>query len=350
MDPEATGGVEGLLGRRCRRGPLGPERLDRAVARGRPRQDRAGLPALAAIQRGQRERQVPELLGGIGQGRVARCQRLNRLVELGARRGRGEHGLGGRVLPARRRGSARAPTPATAVMATHVRRTIPACSLMNPFRSRTAVTILSCVVAGNAKLRLALAQVNPTVGAVAENAALISAWLERARDGGADPVLFPELSLPGYPAEDLYLKRHFLQANAAALDELAGQVRGIAAMVGFAEPRVASGDLHPFDAPAPRAAHNALALLRDSRVEAVYRKQRLPNYAVFDEQRYFEPGTEPLVVELAGTQVGLTICEDVWEPGPPASVEADRGAELIVCPSGSPVLPRQARRPLGDVR
>ena len=90
-------------------------------------------------------------------------------------------------------------------------------------------------------------------------------------------------------------------------------MRGIAAMVGFAEPRVASGDLHPFDAPAPRAAHNALALLRDSRVEAVYRKQRLPNYAVFDEQRYFEPGTEPLVVELAGTQVGLTICEDVWE-------------------------------------
>ena len=186
------------------------------------------------------------------------------------------------------------------------------------------------------KLRLALAQINPTVGAVGENAALIAAWLERASDEGADLVLFPELSLPGYPAEDLYLKRHFLQANAAALDELAAQVSGIAALVGFAEPRVASGDAHPFDAPAPRAAHNALALLRDGRVDAVYRKQRLPNYAVFDEQRYFEPGAEPVVVEVAGAQVGLTICEDVWEPGPPASVEAERGAELIVCPSGSP--------------
>ena len=186
------------------------------------------------------------------------------------------------------------------------------------------------------KLRLALAQINPTVGAVGENAALIAAWLERASDAGADLVLFPELSLPGYPAEDLYLKRHFLQANAAALDELAAQVSGIAALVGFAEPRVASGDAHPFDAPAPRAAHNALALLRDGRVETVYRKQRLPNYAVFDEQRYFEPGAEPVVVDLAGAQVGLTICEDVWEPGPPASVEAERGAELIVCPSGSP--------------
>jgi NAD+ synthase (glutamine-hydrolysing) len=185
-------------------------------------------------------------------------------------------------------------------------------------------------------LRLALAQINPTVGAVAENAALIRDRIGRARDEGAQLVVFPELSLPGYPAEDLYLKRHFLRANADALDELAAGVEDIAVLVGFAEPRAASGDPRPFDSPAPRHAHNALALLRDGRVEAVYRKQRLPNYAVFDEERYFEPGADPLVVEVAGTKVGLTICEDVWEPGPPASTEAELGAELIVCPSGSP--------------
>ena len=185
-------------------------------------------------------------------------------------------------------------------------------------------------------LRLALAQINPTVGAVAENAGLISEWIERARSERADLVLFPELCLPGYPAEDLYLKRHFLRANAEALVEIASGVGGIAALVGFAEPRAATSDPHPFDAPAPRAAHNALALLRGGRVEHVYRKQRLPNYAVFDEQRYFEPGSEPSVVEVAGARVGLTICEDVWEPGPPASEEAARGADFIVCPSGSP--------------
>jgi len=185
-------------------------------------------------------------------------------------------------------------------------------------------------------LRLALAQVNPTVGAVAENAALISDWITRAREEGAQLVLFPELCLPGYPAEDLYLKRHFLQANADALSELAAAAEGIAALVGFAEPRPSPAGVHPFDAPTPRAAHNALALLRDGQVEHVYRKQRLPNYAVFDEQRYFEPGNEPSVIGIAEARIGLTICEDVWEPGPPASIEAEWGADLILCPSASP--------------
>ena len=187
-----------------------------------------------------------------------------------------------------------------------------------------------------ASLRLALAQINPTVGAVEANARLIGEWIGRARDEGADLVLFPELSLPGYPAEDLYLKRHFLEANADALAGIAAEVHEIDVLVGFAEPRPPAPDQDRLDSPAPRVAHNALALLREGRVEHVYRKQRLPNYAVFDEQRYFEPGTEPSVVAIGGTQVGLTICEDVWEPGPPASTEAEQGAELIVCPSGSP--------------
>jgi NAD+ synthase (glutamine-hydrolysing) len=183
---------------------------------------------------------------------------------------------------------------------------------------------------------VALAQINPTVGAIEANARLISEWIARARAEGADLVLFPELCLPGYPAEDLYLKRHFLEANARALEALAREADGIAVLVGFAEPRLASTAPHEHDAPAPRAAHNSLALLRDGRVDLIYRKQRLPNYAVFDERRYFEPGTEPGVVEIAGVRVGLTICEDLWEPGPPASTEAEEGATLIVCPSGSP--------------
>ena len=185
-------------------------------------------------------------------------------------------------------------------------------------------------------MRLALAQINPTVGALAANAELIGSAIARARDESADLVVLGELALPGYPAEDLYLKRHFLEANAEALEGIARGVDGIAAIVGFAEPRAASAGPRSLDAPLPRAAHNAAALIRDGRVERVYRKQRLPNYAVFDEERYFEPGTEPVVVEVAGTRVGLTICEDVWEPGPPASAEAESGAELIVCPSGSP--------------
>ncbi|MDQ3571593.1 MAG: NAD+ synthase [Actinomycetota bacterium] len=184
--------------------------------------------------------------------------------------------------------------------------------------------------------RIALAQINPTVGAIDRNADLIRAGIAEARDAGADLVLFPELCLSGYPAEDLYLKRHFLDAGAAALAALAAESGGIAALVGFAEPAATPDPDEGGDAPAPRRAHNSLALLRDGKVEAIYRKQRLPNYAVFDEQRYFQAGTEPLVVEIAGVKVGLTICEDVWEPGPPASAAVGLGAELIVCPSASP--------------
>jgi len=184
--------------------------------------------------------------------------------------------------------------------------------------------------------RLALAQINPTVGAIDQNADLVRAWIEKARDEGADLVVFPELCLPGYPAEDLYLKRHFLDANALALADLASAAVGIAVLVGFAEPAAMPDTPEGGDAPAPRRAHNSLALLRAGRVEVTYRKQRLPNYAVFDEQRYFQAGTDPVVVEIAGVKVGLTICEDVWEPGPPASAAVELGAQLIVCPSASP--------------
>jgi NAD+ synthase (glutamine-hydrolysing) len=177
-------------------------------------------------------------------------------------------------------------------------------------------------------MRVALAQINPTVGDVDGNAAKIAAWIERARGEGADLVIFPELCLPGYPAEDLYLKPHFLAANVRAVEELAKGVGPETVLVGFAEPVAGGGDA--------RHAHNSLAVLRDGVVETVYRKNRLPNYAVFDEQRYFIPGEEPATIEVGGEEIGLTICEDVWVPGPPAQAEADAGARLIANPSGSP--------------
>jgi NAD+ synthase (glutamine-hydrolysing) len=177
-------------------------------------------------------------------------------------------------------------------------------------------------------LRIALAQIDPTVGDLDGNAARIAEWIGRAAAERADLVIFPELCLPGYPAEDLYLKRHFVEANRAAIEELARGVGEIVALVGFAEPVAGGGD--------HRHAHNSLAVLRGGEVRTVYRKNRLPNYAVFDEQRYFVPGHDPATIEVAGTRVGLTVCEDVWEEGPPASIEAAEGAELIANPSGSP--------------
>ena len=177
-------------------------------------------------------------------------------------------------------------------------------------------------------MRVALAQIDPTVGDIDANAAKIAEWIGRAEREGAELTIFPELCLPGYPAEDLYLKRHFLAANQRAVEELAGGVGAMTVLVGFAEPAAVEGD--------PRHAHNSLAVLRDGAVQAVYRKNRLPNYAVFDEQRYFIPGNEPLTIAVGGETVGLTVCEDCWVPGPPAQAEAEAGAQLIANPSGSP--------------
>jgi NAD+ synthase (glutamine-hydrolysing) len=194
------------------------------------------------------------------------------------------------------------------------------------------------------RLRVALAQVNPTVGDIDGNARLVAEWIGRARDAGADVVVFPELVLPGYPPEDLLLKPHFLEANQRALEALARDAEGIVALVGFAEPTGVAPDAERRnDAPTPRPARNALAVLEGGAVAAVYRKQRLPNYGVFDEARYFEPGSEPTLQPVDGLEVGLTICEDVWEPGPPAALEAQAGAELIVNPSGSPYLRGKGR-------
>jgi NAD+ synthase (glutamine-hydrolysing) len=170
--------------------------------------------------------------------------------------------------------------------------------------------------------RAALAQMNPTVGDIEGNAARISELIRRSRDEGAQLVLFPELALTGYPPEDLLLKTHFFTAAGRALRDLAAGTRDIVAVVGFPE---RADDVY-----------NSAAVLADGQVAAVYRKMHLPNYGVFDEQRYFQAGAQPATFELNGVTIGLTICEDIWEPGPPATDEALAGAEVIANLSASP--------------
>jgi NAD+ synthase (glutamine-hydrolysing) len=175
---------------------------------------------------------------------------------------------------------------------------------------------------GQDLLKVALAQINPTVGDIPGNARKIAERMSDARDQGAALVVFPELALSGYPPEDLLLKTSFLEQAASALQELAAQTRGIVALVGFPE--------------SAEDVYNSAALLADGEVAAIYRKMYLPNYGVFDEQRYFQSGAEAGIFELNGVPIGVTICEDIWEPGPPAMTEALGGAQLIVNLSASP--------------
>jgi NAD+ synthase (glutamine-hydrolysing) len=173
-------------------------------------------------------------------------------------------------------------------------------------------------------LRIALAQINTTVGDIRGNAAKILDAVDRARDAGARLVLFPELAIPGYPPEDLLLRPSFVADNVAAWGELARAIRGITAVIGFV------------DCDARGHVYNAAGVSAGGKVLGVYRKMRLPNYGVFDEMRYFRKGSEPLVVPVAGIGVGLTICEDIWVGGGPMTREAKAGAGLLVNISASP--------------
>jgi NAD+ synthetase len=174
-----------------------------------------------------------------------------------------------------------------------------------------------------AKVRIALAQFDFPVGAVAANAARIAGLIAHARDSlKADLVLFPELALSGYPPEDLLLRPAFLADCQAALDAVAREVQGIVAVVGWPQ---AVGPV----------VFNAASVLRDGAVEATYHKRELPNYAVFDERRYFASDTDTCVFEVNGVQVGLVICEDLWFPEPLAQTVA-AGAQLVVVPNASP--------------
>jgi NAD+ synthase (glutamine-hydrolysing) len=171
-------------------------------------------------------------------------------------------------------------------------------------------------------LTIALCQMNATVGAIADNERVIRERLAQARAQRAQLVLFPELAITGYPPEDLLLKEHFLRDAHDALERIAADAHGIVALVGFPE---LDDDVS-----------NALAVLAGGEIKAIYRKLHLPNYGVFDERRYFQPGPGGALIEVGGVKIGLTVCEDIWEPGPPASDEAAAGATVIVNVSASP--------------
>ena len=173
-------------------------------------------------------------------------------------------------------------------------------------------------------MRIALAQINPTVGDIEGNAALIVAWVARARAQGARVVIFPELAISGYPPEDLVLKDHFLARCREALDEVAASCTDIVALVGV--PLAEEG-----------ATYNSAAVLAGGAVTGFYRKILLPNYAVFDEKRYFSAGDRALVLCVDGVRLGVTICEDIWEDdGPGESAAFLGGADVILNLSMSP--------------
>jgi NAD+ synthase (glutamine-hydrolysing) len=179
------------------------------------------------------------------------------------------------------------------------------------------------------RLRVALGQINPTVGDFERNVRVIVDAIEGARAQGAALVAFPELAISGYPPEDLLFKPAFIEANLRALDEVTRASRGLSVVVGFVDKR---DDIF-----------NAAAVLHDGIRAGVYHKQYLPNYGVFDENRYFQAGTETPVFVAGDTTFAVNVCEDIWYPAGPTSVQALGGAELVVNINGSPYHVGKAR-------
>ncbi|HIN38261.1 MAG TPA: NAD+ synthase [Dehalococcoidia bacterium] len=180
--------------------------------------------------------------------------------------------------------------------------------------------------------RLALAQINPTVGDIPGNTSKILDYLERAREAGADLVAFPELATTGYPPEDLLFKKSFLIDNVAAMAKVAAASRGIAVVLGYVN--IVSLE-RPSEEVGPQVT-NAAALCYGGKLVDTYHKIFLPNYGVFDEQRYFQKGSECPVYRIGGVDVGVNICEDIWYPVGPTTVQCQAGAELIVNINASP--------------
>ena len=172
--------------------------------------------------------------------------------------------------------------------------------------------------------RLAMAQINSTVGDLEGNTQKIIEYIERARDLGADLVAFPELAVTGYPPEDLVFRSQFVRDNLERTREIAAASAGITAVFGFVDD---DGGLR-----------NAAAIARDGALAGIYHKRRLPNYGVFDEARYFIPGSDCPTYEVSGVQVGVNVCEDIWfeEEDDPLMAQCRAGARLIVTINGSP--------------
>ena len=187
-------------------------------------------------------------------------------------------------------------------------------------------------------LRIALAQVNPVVGDLAGNAAIVMTYARMAAGAGADLVAFPEMMLTGYPVEDLALRPSFQRASRAATEALAADLAG----AGLGALPVVVGRLNYRDRPrrelgVPRNEPlNAAAVLHGGRVVARYAKHHLPNYGVFDETRYFVPGQESCVIRIAGADIALAICEDLWQDGGPVARVRDQGAAMLLVINGSP--------------
>src|ERR671929_162650 len=171
-------------------------------------------------------------------------------------------------------------------------------------------------------MRLALAQINTTVGDLDGNRAAILAAIGESRQANADLVLLPELAVTGYPPEDLLLRPGFIRAAAESLEAIARETHDVVALVGY--PKL-DDDLR-----------NACAVCAHGEVKAVYRKRFLPNYGVFDEDRYFAPARDLVLLEHGGTLIGPTVCEDMWQPGPPATELALAGAQVLTNISASP--------------
>src|SRR5438874_7657660 len=171
-------------------------------------------------------------------------------------------------------------------------------------------------------MRLALAQINPVVGDLDGKRDLILERLTEARSHSADLVVFPELAVTGYPPEDLLLRPGFVRAAERSLEQIAREARGVVVLVGT--PHL------------DRDLYNVCAVCAGGEVKALVKKRFLPNYGVFDEFRYFAPGSDLLLLEHGGTLVGVTVCEDMWQPGPPVTDLSLAGAEVVVNISASP--------------
>lgn len=192
--------------------------------------------------------------------------------------------------------------------------------------------LLAPTIEGMSPLRVAAAQFDSTVGAIDANSVAIRAMIMRAREEHVDLVIFPELSVTGYPPEDLLLRPDFVERNLGALAEIAGEVHDIVAVVGFVDRGM---DLY-----------NAAAVLADGRVRMKYYKQILPNYTVFDECRYFRPGTTPAApFEVNGVRVGIAVCEDAWSPTGAVAQAGAQGCDLVAVLNSSPFsMGRQQER------
>ena len=178
-------------------------------------------------------------------------------------------------------------------------------------------------------IRVASAQINTTVGDITGNCQLIADAIDEARSIGADIVAFPELAITGYPPEDLLLSQHFVRTNRRALDELAERCIGIAAIIGIV-------DFNENDDGNINQIFNAAAIVVDRQIVAIYHKNELPNYGVFDELRYFTPGTTCQIIDINGIPVGVNICEDIWVNPGVGDAQCVAGAKLILTLNSSP--------------